>query len=117
MVSNTKSPFARFMYMNGIQRKEIADYLGTSLQYISMLCKGERIPSRIYKLIIDNDRGWDSTALTESVTDQSVTQTNTNGDNILSAGQSDVVASLREQIKMKDEQINSLLVIISNLSK
>ena len=66
----SKTPIARFLYANGLSKKEVAGF--------------------------GNDRGWDTTTLTNPAEDDTET--------------------LRAQLRAKDEQIAELLRIIDKLT-
>ena len=90
---------SRFLYENGITRKEIAEYLEVTPQFISMVCSGRcRMSGQLYSRLLNNDRGWKTEPLSES-------------DNTLE------VAELVRQLKEKDAQIEYLLKTIVNLTQ
>lgn len=101
----TKTAFAKFCYINGLRNKELAEYLGTSSQFVSLMRRGEKVPGRVYDLIVRNDKGWDTTPLTEEIN----TGENEPSDN-------NPISVLRTQLRKKDEQIEKLLNIISKLA-
>lgn len=93
-----KADLSRFLYENGISRKEIAEYLGVSSQFVSMVCNGKcQLSGRLYNLIVNNDRGWNT--------------------DCLSAEPSVEVKELIRQLKEKDSQIEYLLKTIVNLTE
>lgn len=54
--------FQRFIEVNGLQKKDIASFLGVSNAFITQLCKGEKTLSEArLTLIKANDKGWDLT--------------------------------------------------------
>ena len=90
-----KTPIARFLYTNGLSKKEVAEYLGMSPQAVSQMASGSmKVPGRVYSALVGNERGWDTTALTSPDTEE----------------------TLRAQLRAKDEQIAELLRIIDKLT-
>lgn len=93
----SKTPIARFLYANGISKKEVAGFLGISPQAVSQMATGRmKVPGRVYSALVGNDRGWDTTALTNPAEDGTET--------------------LRALLRAKDEQIAELLRIIDKLT-
>lgn len=96
-MTDRKTPLSRFIYINGLSKKEVAGFLGMTPQAVSQMASGRmKMPARVYSSLVGNDRGWDVSALTESV-----------GTN----------EELRAQLRAKDEQISELLRIIDKLTK
>jgi transcriptional regulator with XRE-family HTH domain len=56
--------FANFLLINGLKRKDIAEYLGVSGAFITQIAKDERpLPSEKLALIKSNAYGWDISML------------------------------------------------------
>lgn len=107
------TPIGRFLYANGITRKELSEYLGVTPQFVSNLASGKsELSGRLYKMLLENDKSWNITMLSEDPATISI-------DPSISDMPYDIPAdfvSLFEQLKVKDEQIAKLLDIIKNLS-
>lgn len=96
MIDN-KTPIARFLYTNGLSKKEVAAFLGVTPQAVSQMASGKmKVPGRAFAALVGNDRGWDTAALTHPATDS--------------------VETLHAQLRAKDEQIAELLRIIDKLT-
>ena len=123
----------KFRIQNKLLQKEIADYLGVSRNFISIIESGKSsLPREQWQKLVNNDQGWNTSALLES--DQpsdnsnngnitkignlsgetnSPTTVNNNGG---SAELMKVIEQQREQIKAQHEQIQNLTEIIKNLT-
>lgn len=56
--------FELFIQQNGIKKKDIAEYIGSSAQFITQLCNGlRRLPPEKYALLKQNSEGWDTSML------------------------------------------------------
>ena len=96
-MAESKTPISRFLYTNGLSKKEVAGFLGMSPQAVSQMATGKmKVPGRVYSALMGNDRGWDTTALTRPAEDGT--------------------EALRAQLRAKDEQIAELLRIIDKLT-
>ena len=96
-MNEKKTPLARFLYENGLSKKEVAAFLDISPQAVSQMAYGRmKMPGRLYSALVGNDRGWDTSALTNP------------------AG--DGTQALQAQLRAKDEQIAELLRIIDKLT-
>lgn len=97
-MDKTKTNLSRFLYTNGLSKKEVAEYLGMSPQAVSQMASGAmKMPGRVYAALVGNDRGWDTTELTSHPAEN--------------------MGALHAQLKAKDEQIAELLRIIDKLTK
>lgn len=125
----------KFRIQNKLLQKEVADYLGVSRNFISIIESGKSsLPREHWQRLVNNDQGWDASALLESdlpadhpirgnvtrignisgVTN-SPTSVNNNGGGE-SAELMRVIAQQTEQIKAQHEQIQNLTEIIKNLT-
>lgn len=58
--------FTKFLEVNEIKQKEIAEYLGVSAQSIGQMAKGKiKLPRQRLKQIKENPFGWDTSMLAE----------------------------------------------------
>ena len=97
IMPNEKTPIARFLYANGLSRKEVAEFLDISPQAVSQMASGRmKMPGRVYAALAANDRGWDASVLTSRAADN--------------------MEALQAQLRAKDEQIAELLRIIDKLT-
>lgn len=56
--------FKRFMFEQKIKQKELAEYLGLSKSYISLVISGDRpLSEENLRKLIDNPYGWDTSIL------------------------------------------------------
>lgn len=56
--------FELFIKQNGIKKKDIAKYIGSSAQFITQLCNGSRrLPPEKCALLKQNSEGWDTSML------------------------------------------------------
>lgn len=125
----------KFRIQNKLLQKEIADYLGVSRNFISIIESGKSsLPREQWQKLVNNDQGWDTTALLESgqptdnptrgnvtrignisgVTNSPTTVNNNGGGE--SADLMRVIEELKEQNKSQREQIQNLTDIIKNLT-
>lgn len=125
----------KFRIQNKLLQKEVADYLGVSRNFISIIESGKSsLPREHWQRLVNNDQGWDASALLESdlpadhpirgnvtrignisgVTN-SPTTVNNNGSG-KSADLMRVIEELKEQNKSQREQIKNLTDIIKNLT-
>ena len=125
--------FERFLKDNNLKKIDIADYLQVSKAFITQLCNGSRrLPPEKFALL--QAKGWDTTALLESVqpsdnsnngnitkivnlsgVTNSPTTVNNNGSGE-SADLMRVIEELKEQNRSQREQIKNLTDIIKNLT-
>lgn len=126
----------KFRIQNKLLQKEIADYLGVSRNFISIIESGKSsLPREQWQKLVNNDQGWDTSALLESgqptdnsnngnitkignisgVTNSPTTVNNNNGSGE-SADLMRVIEELKEQNKSQREQIKNLTDIIKNLT-
>lgn len=57
--------FELFIEANGLRKKDLADYIGSSPQYITQLCNGtRRLSQDKIALLKQNTMGWDTSMLT-----------------------------------------------------
>ena len=60
------TPFAKFMSINNLKRKDIASFLGVSGAFITQISSGDRpLPEEKLATILTNAYGWDTSMLTE----------------------------------------------------
>jgi hypothetical protein len=60
------TPFAKFMSINNLKRKDIAFFLGVSGAFITQISSGDRtLPEEKLAMILTNAYGWDTSMLTE----------------------------------------------------
>lgn len=59
--------FAKFLEVNELKRRDIAEYLDVSGSFITQIRKGERpLPPKMLALIKENAYGWDVSMFTKS---------------------------------------------------
>lgn len=125
----------KFRIQNKLLQKEVADYLGVSRNFISIIESGKSsLPREHWQRLVNNDQGWDASALLESdlpadnpirgnvtrignisgVTNSPTTVNNNGGGE--SADLMRVIEELKEQNKSQREQIKNLTDIIKNLT-
>ena len=110
----------KFLKVNGLKQKELADYLQISEPAVSKMVNGKANPSEEnYEKLIKNDRGWDISMLTEIA---EVEATQVIGGSGITAGrdvhqtvgpEERLVAALEEAIR----QNSRLISVIENLTK
>lgn len=55
-----------FRELNNLLQTDIGDYLSISKSFVSQVEKGKvKLPREKFNLLLNNDRGWDTTPLTE----------------------------------------------------
>lgn len=60
------TPFAKFMSINNLKRKDIAFFLGVSGAFITQISSGDRpLPEEKLAMILTNAYNWDTSMLTE----------------------------------------------------
>ena len=60
------TPFAKFMSINNLKRKDIASFLDVSGAFITQISSGDRpLPEEKLATILANAYGWDTSMLTE----------------------------------------------------
>lgn len=60
------TPFAKFMSINNLKRKDIASFLGVSGAFITQISSGDRpLPEEKLAMILTNAYNWDTSMLTE----------------------------------------------------
>lgn len=60
------TPFAKFMSINNLKRKDIASFLGVSGAFITQISSGDRpLPEEKLAMILTNAYKWDTSMLTE----------------------------------------------------
>lgn len=65
------TPFAKFMSINNLKRKDIASFLGVSGAFITQIASGDRpLPEEKLAMILTNAYGWDTSMLTLSPKEQ-----------------------------------------------
>lgn len=124
--------FELFIRQNGIKKKEIAQFFGSSAQFVSQLCSGVRsLPYDKLALLKQNTKGWDTTMLSER--GEIIAGNNNAGDVNVQIGHNragnrpkdgDAVTQmavlekenemLREQLKDKEAQIDFLRALVKN---
>jgi transcriptional regulator with XRE-family HTH domain len=61
------TPFAKFLSVNGLKRKDIAAYLGVSGAFITQISSGGRpLPDEKLAMIKANAYGWDTSMIVDS---------------------------------------------------
>ena len=62
------SEFAKFLDVNELKRRDIAEYLGVSGSFITQIRKGERpLPQKMLAEIKANAYGWDVSMFTSPI--------------------------------------------------
>lgn len=65
------TPFAKFMSINNLKRKDIASFLGVSGAFITQIASGGRpLPEEKLAMILTNAYGWNTSMLTLSPEEQ-----------------------------------------------
>lgn len=120
--------FEIFIRQNGIKKKEIAQFFGSSAQFVSQLCSGARsLPHDKFALLKQNTKGWDVSMLTGE--GSIIAGNNNGGDAVVNIGRGVAKPStestrmavlekenemLREQLKDKEAQIDFLRELVKN---
>ena len=95
----------RFRRVNNLLQKDLADYLGVSREFVSMVESGRSIlPHDRLRKLLDNEHGWDTSMLSPNIVKQSIGSGSR--DNILIAG--DVSAELLA-LKRENEMLRQQL--------
>lgn len=115
--------FELFIRQNGIKKKEIAQFFGSSAQFVSQLCSGVRsLPYDKLALLKQNTKGWDTTMLSER--GEIIAGNNNRGDVNVQIGQNRVharkkdsdeatqIAVLEKENQMLREQIEFMKTLI-----
>lgn len=105
--------FQRFIEVNGLLKKELAEYLGVSGAFISQICNGKRtLPVAKLALIKANTKNWDISMLNQESSPISNSGVYINGNNSINHSPidnrqyySDSPDVLRAQIEILDERI------------
>lgn len=102
--------FQRFIEVNGLLKKDLAEYLGVSGAFITQICSGKRtLPESKLALIKANNKGWDVSMLNEQALNNVTNPVIVRGNNIHSIDNrhyySDSPDVLRAQIDILDERI------------
>lgn len=105
--------FQRFIEVNGLLKKELAEYLGVSGAFISQICNGKRtLPVAKLALIKANTKNWDISMLNQESSPISNSGVYINGNNRINHSPidnrqyySDSPDVLRAQIEILDERI------------
>ena len=107
-----------FIKSNDLKNLEVANYLGVTPQFISLVSRGKgRLSDKLIKKLIHNDKGWNASCLIP----KEVVSINSNN---INNGQTQNVGSLDERLlsihsdyldllKKKDEQIDKLIAILA----
>ncbi len=104
-----------FRKINNIKQSDLAIFLGTSRVFISLVENGgSKLPADKLRMLLNNDRGWDTSALTELPGEvntprnkaNSVVNPNDNSETALKLALLEQEnAQLKERLKDKDEEI------------
>lgn len=102
--------FQRFIEVNGLLKKDLAEFLGVSGAFITQICNGKRtLPESKLALIKANSKGWDVSMLNEQAINNVSNSVIVRGNNIHSIDNrhyySDSPDVLRAQIDILDERI------------
>lgn len=105
--------FANFLLVNGLKRKDIAEYLGVSGAFITQLTQGARpLPSEKLALIKANAYGWDISML---IRPQVTLQPETMANNALIDYLQNKVAELEKKVDRLNSERADLLQEIAVL--
>lgn len=106
-----------FRKANGLTQDDLGEYLGLKKSFISEIERGGRsLPSRHFRSLIDNDRGWDVSALTPPRPSVSAVAMNRSGVNV-EINSSIEVAVLRKEVEMlriQNEELKDMVKILAN---
>lgn len=117
-----------FRIANKLLQKEIAEYLGISRNFISIVESGKaNLPREQLEKLIANDKGWDISALAHSQDNSGNTIRQTGDSNVATIGRSETAGDsrtlerenelLRDQIAELRAEKERYLAIIETLSK
>lgn len=105
------TPFAKFMTINGLKRKDVASFLGVSGAFITQISSGMRnLPDEKLAAIKANAYGWDISMLTESenpMTDQPKEQSLVDYLQRQVADKDALIRELYKQIGILEEKLDS----------
>jgi transcriptional regulator with XRE-family HTH domain len=105
------TPFAKFMTINGLKRKDVAAFLGVSGAFITQISSGMRnLPDEKLAAIKANAYGWDVSMLTESenpMTDQPKEQSLVDYLQRQVADKDALIRELYKQIGILEEKLDS----------
>lgn len=92
--------YDEFLRKNGLRQVDLVEYLGVTRATISSVVKGKsNLSAYNFNKILNNDRGWNTSMLTEEGTDSSPHS----GD-----CQSELLDSLRKNIALLEDQVSEL---------
>jgi len=110
------SELKTFRKVNNLLQKDVADYLGVSREYISMVESGKAsLPYNHLRKLLVNDRGWDVSSLSDvsAVKEERPVapgRDSIRGNNFsIHNGEPDTVSRLLSLLEKKDSQIDELL--------
>lgn len=125
--------FELFIEANGLRKKDLADYIGSSPQYITQLCNGtRRLSQDKIALLKQNTMGWDTSMLQVDTPTTSISAKATgNGSAKVSIGshnalspthaaelseQATRIAVLEKENEMLREQLEFMKTLIKNIN-
>lgn len=101
----------KFRLANNLSQPEVADYLGVGKAFISQVERGvSKLPLDKYARLLQNDKGWDTSMLTEPTTQHFTANASGNASASVNYNekQSEESAVLRVRIESLEEQISQL---------
>lgn len=106
----------KFRQVNGIRQEELANYLGISRSFISLVeTARSKMPSEYIAKLINNDMGWDTSCLHEDEsTNISASATNNSTARVsISRGSNNSVSGHVIEVAMLKAEIESLKIQLS----
>ena len=101
----------KFRLANNLSQPEVADYLGVGKAFISQVERGvSKLPLDKYARLLQNDKGWDTSMLTEPTTQHFTANASGNASASVNYNEkrSEESAVLRVRIESLEEQISQL---------
>ena len=101
----------KFRLANNLSQPEVADYLGVGKAFISQVERGvSKLPLDKYARLLQNDKGWDTSMLTEPTTQHFTANASGNASASVNYNekQSEESSVLRVRIESLEEQISQL---------
>ena len=122
-MGNLRTPLEQFRLDNLLERKDIAEFLSVSRTFVGNICTGKnRLPELQKQRLLKNDRGWDTTALEKPDEPEEIVLNEKSMEmlrDIMATieSMSESFNSLKELIRIKDQQIGQLTGIITNMAE
>lgn len=103
-----------FRKANNLKQQELAEYLGTTRSFISLIETGRsKLPDEMLAKLLTNNKGWDTSALTIDDAPKSLTATSTGGGNAsVNIGSHNKVSASSELWEVKVQALNDKIELL-----